>query len=380
MSDFDISGGSNYTVALVGEYTERAGTRTYLADLMNHLFENKVGVHLFSSGGHEGDSISALSRSLGFRHTRLSSNVERFSFGTWIRGHSPHEGVEVSAVIADRTSGVSLHSIIVSVGTPGRFIESLAGFKRSFYIMHTYPHGRRSYFFGWQCGRNLPASSIVITVSKYAQQKIAQSWRPRVPVEVVFSSASILPVTRLVQERLRVLTVGSVEKYKNPKLWLKVARRVLRDNPHQDINFVWVGDGSLIGECRAIVDRYHLAENISFVGSVDNVAPFYASADIYLQPSQVESLGLAALDAMCVGIPVVLSDAGGLPELVDNRVSGLICRKNQVGEFVGAINLLVNDPSTRNRFQEAALKRFEERFSRTRWQQGLNKIFFSTTS
>jgi glycosyltransferase involved in cell wall biosynthesis len=267
--------------------------------------------------------------------------------------------------------GGVIDTVVVSVGTPGRFIESLSLGCRSFYILHTYPHGRRQFLLGRLTGLRFPSHARILTVSNFSRQKILSLWKPRIPVQVLYSSSFLTPITKADSVGLQILTVGSVEEYKNPRLWIEIARRVIDENPNIAINFVWVGTGELIEQCRGIIASTTLVDRITFPGAFDDLSPFYASTGIYLQPSKVESLGLAVLDAMSAGVPVVVSDAGGMPELVLNNVSGIVCRSNNVDDFVVAVNTLVRDTPMRNRMAKIASRRFTERFSFQLWRRGL---------
>src|SRR5262249_10984309 len=79
---------------------------------------------------------------------------------------------------------------------------------------------------------------------------------------------------------------------------------------------VMVGDGPDRVEAQDEARLLGVEDDVSFLGKLESVAPLLAGADVYLLPSQSESFGLSALEALASGVPVVASDVGGLPEVV----------------------------------------------------------------
>ena len=66
-------------------------------------------------------------------------------------------------------------------------------------------------------------------------------------------------------------------------------------------------------------------DSVSFLGKLEQIAPLLAAADLFLLPSQSESFGLSALEALASGVPVVGTNAGGLPEVVRDGETGILC-------------------------------------------------------
>lgn len=100
-----------------------------------------------------------------------------------------------------------------------------------------------------------------------------------------------------------------------------------------------------------------------FLGKIDVVAPVLASADLFLLPSTSESFGLSALEALASGVPVVASRSGGLPEVVRESETGVLCEVGDVrGMADASINILA-DEARWNRMSVAAAADARERFS-----------------
>ena len=82
---------------------------------------------------------------------------------------------------------------------------------------------------------------------------------------------------------------------------------------------VMIGDGPDRGAAEYLVRKYKLAKDVFFLGKQDRVYEKLGVADVFLLPSDHESFGLAALEAMACEVPVVATDVGGLPEVVEQR-------------------------------------------------------------
>lgn len=116
-----------------------------------------------------------------------------------------------------------------------------------------------------------------------------------------------------------------------------------------------LGDGPDVPALREAAARHRLLGRVRFLGEIPEAEPITAAADISLLPSESESFGLAALEAMACGVPVVASRAGGLPEVIDDGVSGILEPPGSV-EAMGrrAIELL-RDPARYRAMAAAAL-------------------------
>ncbi len=123
---------------------------------------------------------------------------------------------------------------------------------------------------------------------------------------------------------------------------------------------IMVGDGPELPRTEQRVKEWGLGSAVHFVGRQDMVEELYSISNLMLLPSETESFGLAALEAMACGVPVMASDAGGLPELIEHGSNGLLVSEEGQAEGIArAVHLLSHAP-TAAAFSKAALAASEK--------------------
>jgi N-acetyl-alpha-D-glucosaminyl L-malate synthase BshA len=126
---------------------------------------------------------------------------------------------------------------------------------------------------------------------------------------------------------------------------VRVFARVAREVPSV---LVMVGDGPDRVQAEEEAKRLGVDADVAFLGKIEAVAPLLASADLFLLPSQSESFGLSALEALASGVPVVASRVGGLPEVVRDGETGVLC---EVGDVEGMARAAVEILADRGRWE-----------------------------
>jgi L-malate glycosyltransferase len=125
-----------------------------------------------------------------------------------------------------------------------------------------------------------------------------------------------------------------------------------------------VGDGPDRPGLAADVAARGLGADVEFLGEQIDLPAVMRDADLFLLPSETESFGLAALEAMACGLPVIASAVGGLPEVIADGETGTLCPMGDVAAMTAATRRLLDDVPLRVRFGAAARHRAETQFRR----------------
>jgi N-acetyl-alpha-D-glucosaminyl L-malate synthase BshA len=120
---------------------------------------------------------------------------------------------------------------------------------------------------------------------------------------------------------------------------------------------ILVGDGPERYSIEKLCREYDICDRVIFIGKVRDTAHVLEIADIFLLPSETESFGLAALEAMAVGVPVISSNAGGIPEVNEHGVTGYLSNVGDVEDMVQNTLAILSTEHMLNTFKENALKR-----------------------
>lgn len=148
---------------------------------------------------------------------------------------------------------------------------------------------------------------------------------------------------------------------KRAELVVEAFARVVEQIP---ATLVMVGDGPERGNCEARAAALGVKERTRFLGSQADMEHLLPAADVYLLPSEYESFGLSALEAMACGVVPVVTNAGGLPEVVDDEVTGLLIEEAQLDQMGARITTLLRDEQRLEAMRAAARQVAVGRFGR----------------
>jgi len=141
---------------------------------------------------------------------------------------------------------------------------------------------------------------------------------------------------------------------------VRIFARVRAERP--DTQLVLVGDGPERPAAEALGRSLGVADGMRFLGETVDLPQILRGGDVFLLPSETESFGLAALEAMSCGVPVVASDVGGIPEVVVHGETGLLAPVGDIAAMAAAALRILADPALATRLGRAARARAETRF------------------
>jgi len=129
-----------------------------------------------------------------------------------------------------------------------------------------------------------------------------------------------------------------------------------------DARLILVGDGPEAPVAEELAAKLGVRDRVSFLGVVDRVAPILRAADLFLLPSETESFGLAALEALASGVPVIASNVGGIPEVIEHGICGYLAPVGDVERMADYAIELLSDRDRWEAFAASARKRAMETF------------------
>jgi len=160
-----------------------------------------------------------------------------------------------------------------------------------------------------------------------------------------------------------VMHVSNFRPVKRVDVVVDVFRRIRR---RVRARLILVGDGPDRSEVEQRVADWGLNDAVTFAGEQQNLVPWLSVADLFLLPSAQESFGLAALEAMACEVPVVASNVGGLPEIVEDGVTGFVCPPAAVDAMAERSIALLTDPALHARIARAAADMVCQRYTTDR--------------
>ncbi|MEO5619130.1 MAG: N-acetyl-alpha-D-glucosaminyl L-malate synthase BshA [Candidatus Eisenbacteria bacterium] len=196
-------------------------------------------------------------------------------------------------------------------------------------------------------------SDRVTAVSQYLKERAEETFGIARPIEVIYNfvDAEVFAprrrsALRLAPPESRVLMHASnFRPVKNIPQVLHIFAEVRRRVPSK---LVMVGDGPEKAGAENLARELGVERDVLFLGNQDCMEELLPLADVFLLPSSSESFGLVALEAMSAEVPVVASNAGGLPEVVEHGVTGFLHDSGHTSGFVNSVlKLLAQEPLRR---------------------------------
>lgn len=229
---------------------------------------------------------------------------------------------------------------------------------------------------------SIAVSDGITTVSNFLRDETITEFKIDKPIEVVHNFVDTEEFRPSTDDGLRrrlapngeyvIMHVSNFRKVKNLPAVLDIFAAVLKIMPTR---LVLIGDGPEREATERKAQELGIIEQVVFMGDQEFVADILPCADVFVLPSQHESFGLAALEAMSCGVPVVGSNIGGLPEVIVDGETGYLCDPNDVDCMTGLVLGLSRAEDLRRSMGEQARRRVETHFGRDRIVQRYVELY-----
>jgi L-malate glycosyltransferase len=180
----------------------------------------------------------------------------------------------------------------------------------------------------------------------------------------------------LESSQINIASVGALELRKGHRHLLDALGELQKQQT--SIVCCIAGDGSQRAALEHQARRLGLKQTVRFLGSIGDPRTLFWASDIFVQPSVMEGLGVALLEAMACGLPAIASRAGGMVDVIDDRHDGLLVAAADSGALTRAIEELVNSPALRSSVGAQARIKAEQNFSLAAMTRGTLDLYLSS--
>ena len=220
---------------------------------------------------------------------------------------------------------------------------------------------------------SIDQSDGVTAVSRFLKEKTITNYNSDKQIEVIpnFVDTELFKPNNENEFRNRIAPEGekilvhtsNFRAVKRVPDTIKIFERVNKIIPSK---LILVGDGPDRSECERLCRQLDICDSVKFLGKQEGLVEILTSCDVFLIPSQSESFGLAALEAMAAGLPVVSSSVGGLPELVKHNETGFIAEIGDVDRMAKYVIDLLKNEKKYELFARNARERAVDKFDKSK--------------
>jgi glycosyltransferase involved in cell wall biosynthesis len=217
--------------------------------------------------------------------------------------------------------------------------------------------------------------------------KALLNWMPFVKNRAsIIDNGVTLHFTRFVERSeaistVKILSVGRLHEQKNIASALSAIAIIRKQKPEIKMQYIIAGSGAQDAPLRALTNKLGLENTVNFLGNRTDVPDLLAEADIFLMPSLWEGFGLAAVEAMNAGLPIVASNVDGLSEVINSQgvTAGILIDPEDTLTIGHALIKLIEQPKLRSALGRIGFERAQH-FSESRMCQGYSELYKSIRS
>lgn len=231
---------------------------------------------------------------------------------------------------------------------------------------------------------NHPSIKAIVCVSQAIKGIMAPAINNRDVLSVIHSGIDPsrfnvdVPHGRLRKEyaippgNILIGNVAALAPHKDYPTFLNAARLLLEKNP--SLSFLAIGEGPERARVEQLIVEMGLEKHVHITGFRNDIPEVLPQLDLMMFTSSTEGLGTTVLDAFACGVPVVTTAAGGIPEMVEHRISGMLAPVKDAGKIAENVLELLADPLLRQRIIEGGFEKLKH-FNRSNTASKTMKLY-----
>ena len=224
----------------------------------------------------------------------------------------------------------------------------------------------------------------IIAVSNFIEKQLIEAGLPSKKVIKIFNGVSTLEYEphsmpkKRVGKGLTLIQVARLEVEKGHKYVIEAMSLIKKEK--YDVKLIIVGDGSKRVELQELANRLKIGDRVTFVGYMKNVKDIVEESDVVILPSIKEALAIALLEGMAAGKPCIASYVGGIPEVVENGVNGILVEPKNPEAIKEAVIKLYENPELRRSMGEQSIRIVKEKFDSTILIKQVEEVYIELLS
>lgn len=172
-----------------------------------------------------------------------------------------------------------------------------------------------------------------------------------------------------------IFDIAGLIHLKNIQILIEALNIIINKKQRKDVYLYVAGDGRMREELETLIDKYNLQKHIFLLGYQSNVGKLLNNCDVFVHPAYAEGFGIVIPEAMLAEKPIIVSNAGALPELIENEVSGLVVEPHNAEQWANAILRIIENPQLAKKLAHNGKERAKKEFSKEKYVLNYEKLY-----
>lgn len=199
-------------------------------------------------------------------------------------------------------------------------------------------------------------------------------------VKIIFNGTAKRMDTEIpvqLNKSFSLFSISGLIPIKNIQVIIKAMDLIINNYKQQNIYLYVAGDGPMRNELEVQIRELSLTEHVHLLGYQENIGGLLNNCDLYVHPCYKEGFGIAVIEGMMAEKPIIVSNAGALPELIVNEESGLVVEPHNAEQWADAILRVVDDPILAKKLASNAKERAQKKFTKDIYTQNYLNLYNS---